>query len=82
MYTLAKRSQTHVKDPVVHVRVRWIPETPLENKPARTKSVSLQNVEVGHYTKEQNKTTATAVYLVTAGDGSTRASWGKNELYL
>ena len=28
IYTHAKRSHTHVKGPVVHVRVRWIMETP------------------------------------------------------
>ena len=27
MYTHAKRSHTHFKDPVVHVRVRWIMKT-------------------------------------------------------
>ena len=27
LYTHAKRSRTHVKNPVVHVRVRWIKET-------------------------------------------------------
>ena len=28
VYTHAKRSHAHVKEPVVHVRVRWIIETP------------------------------------------------------
>ena len=40
-------------DPVVHVRVRLTMETP--KLPACTKSVSLQNVEVGHYTEEEDE---------------------------
>ena len=53
-----ERSPTHVKDPVVHVRIRWIMETP--NNPACTEKVSftqikchsLHNVEVG---RKKNK---------------------------
>ena len=32
VYTYAKRSHTHVKDPVAHVRVRWIMETHTHTK--------------------------------------------------
>ena len=46
----AKRSPTHVKDPVVHVKFDGLWKH--ENNPANTKSVSFQNVEVGHYIEE------------------------------
>ena len=50
-YVHAKQSYMHVTDPVVHVRVWWTMETP--DYPACTKSVSLQNVKVGHYMKKK-----------------------------
>ena len=54
MSTHAGRSRTHVKDPVVHVRVRWVMEH--LNNLACTKGVkSLQNVEAGHCTEEEEE---------------------------
>ena len=54
MYTHAKRSHTHVKDPVVHVRNRWIMVT--AEYPACTKKCqSLENVEVGQEEDEEEK---------------------------
>ena len=44
----------HVTDPVVHVRVRWIMETPKEHS-VHQKCQSFQNVEVGHCTEEEEE---------------------------
>ena len=54
IYMHAKRSHAHVKDPLVHVRVRWIMETPKITQHA-LKVSSFQNVETGHYTKEDEE---------------------------
>ena len=40
----------HIKNPLVHVWVQWIMETP--NNPACTNSVKLFSDEVGHYMEE------------------------------
>ena len=44
-------SLTHI--PGVHVRVRWTIEWKHQNKPGCKKSASLQNVEAGHDTEEE-----------------------------
>ena len=41
---------THVKDPVVHVRVWWTVET-TKSPSMHQKCQSLHHVEFGHYTK-------------------------------
>ena len=48
-----KRSHAHVKDPVVDVRVWMTMEQ--QNNPARTKGVSLHQVEVVHYMVEEEE---------------------------
>ena len=48
-----KKSHTPVKGPVVHsLRLSSVTYTEHPNNAACTKSVSLQNVEVGHYAEE------------------------------
>ena len=51
--THAKRSHTHVKDPVVRVSGGGL--WTHQNSPVRTKSVSLQSVEVGHSKEEEEE---------------------------
>ena len=50
VYAHAKRPHTYVKDPVVHVRVRWIMKA--QKNPALAKIVSLQDVEIGDHMEE------------------------------
>ena len=50
VYAHAKRPHAYVKDPVVHVRVRWIMKA--QNNPALAIIVSLQDVEIGDHMEE------------------------------
>ena len=52
VYMHAKRSHTQVNDPVVHVRVRWITETP--KQPSMHEKVSESSeCQRGTYTEEE-----------------------------
>ena len=52
MNSHAKISHAHAKNPVVHVRVRWIMERH-QDKPACIKSGSLHNVDFRHCREEE-----------------------------
>ena len=49
-----ERSCTSVEDPVAHVRVWWITETPKQPSMYEIAS-SVHHVEIGRYTEEEDK---------------------------
>ena len=51
----AEISHMHVKDPVVHVRVRWIMKKPKMAQQTLKRFQSIQSVEVGDYIQENKK---------------------------
>ena len=53
VYKHTKRSHTHTEDPVPHVRVWWIMETPKTTQHALKSVGGLQTVQVGHYMEEE-----------------------------
>ena len=55
MYRREISSHTHVKDPVVHVRVRWTMERSNMTQHALKVSKVFQNVEGGHCTEEEEE---------------------------
>ena len=55
MYTHAKRSHAHVKDPVVHVRVGWTMKTKITQRALQVSEHSLHRAEGGHYTEEEEE---------------------------
>ena len=55
MYTLAKRSHTHVKDPVVRPCESSVDYGNIKITQHALKLASLQNVQAGHYTEEEEE---------------------------
>ena len=55
----------HIKDPVVHVRLRWTMKTKITQHALQVSEHGLHRVEGGHYTEEEEKPSGLTITTVT-----------------